>query len=85
MFGGPNVERILIGVIVVASSVFLIRNQVFVSESQFLRGMIPHHSMAVFMSKKLSQKTNRIPDFLQQIVGTQTDEIDFMKDKLRMP
>jgi uncharacterized protein (DUF305 family) len=41
--------------------------------------MIPHHSMAVHMSKRLLEKDNNIQDFLQNIVSNQSQEIDFMK------
>ena len=60
----------------------LIRTQLFVSESQFIRGMIPHHSMAVFMSKRLLQKPNGISEFLNGIVQTQKNEIEFMKARI---
>jgi len=41
--------------------------------------MIPHHSMAVHMSKRLLEKDNNIQKFLQNIVSNQSDEINFMK------
>jgi uncharacterized protein (DUF305 family) len=42
-------------------------------------GMIPHHSMAIHMSKKLLEKKNNIKPFLQEIITTQENEINFMK------
>jgi len=46
--------------------------------------MIPHHSMAVHMSKQLLNKNKNnnigIQDFLKNIIKTQEKEIDFMKD-----
>jgi hypothetical protein len=77
-----NVQWTLIGVVAAAVFIVLIRTQALVSESQYLRGMIPHHSMAVFMSKRLAEKSNGIPEFLQKIVGTQREEIEFMKGRL---
>jgi uncharacterized protein (DUF305 family) len=44
-------------------------------------GMIPHHSMAVHMSKKLLEKENNIGDFLKNIINTQEKEITFMKSQ----
>jgi uncharacterized protein (DUF305 family) len=41
--------------------------------------MIPHHSMAIHMSKKLVEKENSIPAFIQSIIKTQEDEILFLK------
>ena len=79
---GANVQWTLIGIVAAAVFIVLIRKQAFVSESQYLRGMIPHHSMAVFMSKRLAEKQNGIPEFLQKIVGTQREEIEFMRGRL---
>ncbi len=68
-----------VGAVLVAGSLWCIRTQAFITESQFLRGMIPHHSMAVFMSKKLLEKENRLSKFLESIIETQNKEIAFMK------
>lgn len=70
------------GLVLTSLSWIAIRTQAFVSERQFLRGMIPHHSMAVLMSKKLQQKPNSIPRFLNGIITTQEKEIQFMKQRI---
>jgi uncharacterized protein (DUF305 family) len=41
--------------------------------------MIPHHSMAIHMSKKLLKKQNNVKPFLENIIDTQEKEIDYMK------
>ena len=56
-----------------------IRKQFLVTEIEFLRGMIPHHSMAVMMSKRLQEKPNSIQHLLDQIIETQKIEIIIMK------
>lgn len=60
---------------------WFIRNQFMISEKQYKLGMIPHHSMAVHMSKKLLNKNNDINDFLISLINTQENEILFMKNK----
>jgi len=60
--------------------IFCIRTQLFVSERQYLIGMIPHHSMAIHMSKQLKNST--IKPFLTDLIDTQQREIDFMKRTL---
>jgi hypothetical protein len=70
------------GSILVALNLWTIRTQFLVTEDQFLRGMIPHHSMAVLMSKKLQEKPNTIQSFLEGIVETQLHEIQFMKQRI---
>jgi len=69
-----------IGISLVLFSFYAIRVQLFVSQNQYILGMIPHHSMAIFMSKRLLEKENSIPDFLQQIIKGQEKEIEFMKN-----
>jgi uncharacterized protein (DUF305 family) len=50
-----------------------------ITQNQYILGMIPHHSMAIHMSKKLLEKDNNISDFLEQIINKQTEEIMYMK------
>ena len=67
------------GLLLVISSVWCIRTQFMVSEEQYKLGMIPHHSMAIHMSRRLLKKQNNIHDFLENIIHTQEKEIQFMK------
>ena len=67
------------GVVIVACAFYAIRSQLFVTQHQFLAGMIPHHSMAVHMCRKLLKKPNNIAPFLQKIIATQNEEINYMK------
>ena len=45
-----------IGFAMVIVNIWCIRTQFLISETQYKLGMIPHHSMAVHMSKKLLEK-----------------------------
>lgn len=65
-----------IGILTVLFSLYAIRTQLFVTYKQFLQGMIPHHSMAVHMSK--FQNT----DFAKSIMNQQQSEIQYMKSIL---
>jgi hypothetical protein len=69
----------LIGTILVVLNIYFIRTQFMVSQNQYILGMIPHHSMAIHMSKKLLKKQNNIKPFLENIIDTQEKEIDYMK------
>jgi hypothetical protein len=66
------------GVILVICNIVFIRTQLFISETQYKLGMIPHHSMAIHMSKKLLEKNNNIKPFLKDIINTQENEILFL-------
>ena len=75
----------LVGLILVLFNFYAIRTQLFINEKQYLLGMIPHHSMAVLMSKRLSEKnevTPRIKNFINNIIQNQSEEIQFMKNIL---
>ncbi len=71
----------MFGIGLIFFSLVCIRGQVFVSKEQYIAGMIPHHSMAVKMSKELIQKYG--PDVLQRlpqsIINSQVSEILLLK------
>ena len=70
------------GGILVAVSFWAIRTQFLVSPRQFIQGMIPHHSMAVHMSRRLIAKEATKDDltaFATGIIKQQEAEIAFMK------
>ena len=69
----------LFGATLVIINIYCIRTQFLITENQYKLGMIPHHSMAILMSKKLLKKKNNIYPFLQNIINTQEKEITFMK------
>jgi hypothetical protein len=69
-----------LGTTMVIAILWCIRTQFMISEEQYRLGMIPHHSMAILMSKKLLQKQNNIQNFLEKLINTQEKEIEFMKN-----
>lgn len=68
----------------VAASIWAIRVQLLISADQYVMGMIPHHSMAVHMSRQLvtstSLSTGPLREFANQIIKNQENEIAFMKE-----
>ena len=74
-----QLDIFFIGLPMVIITIWCIRTQFLVTESQYKLGMIPHHSMAVHMSKKLLEKENNIIPFLQNIIKTQENEIMVLK------
>ena len=80
-----QINYIFIGLIVVVISIILIRFQLFVSQDQYLIGMIPHHSMAIFLSKKQIEKVNNnkiLEGLPYNIIRSQDKEILLMKKLL---
>ena len=77
-----QIGKCVFGLIAVIVFFILIRTQAFITEIQYLKGMIPHHSMAILMSKHVEKGPNSISHLLDQIIQTQQKEIIIMKDYL---
>lgn len=79
LFDG-NLFITMLGLLLVVVNLWCIRTQFGISEKQYLTGMIPHHSMAVLMSKRLLEKEySEIRPFLDNLIKTQENEIIYMK------
>ncbi len=68
--------------IVIIGTYYAIRKQLFVSKAQFYTSMIPHHSMALLMGKRVLEKPDLTAQdkwFVGNIVKTQEAEIAQMK------
>ncbi len=68
------------GLVLVIVNLWAIRTQAFITTGQFVAGMIPHHSMAIHMSKRLQEKGTPLREFADGIIATQEKEIVFMKN-----
>ena len=68
-----------VGLSLIIFNIWCIRSQFLITERQYKLGMIPHHSMAVHISKKLLEKENNISSFVKNIIKTQEDEILILK------
>lgn len=71
---------IIFGLLLIIFSIWAIRTQFLINQNQYILGMIPHHSMAIHISKKLLGKNNDIDNFLEKIINTQSNEINYMKN-----
>lgn len=59
-----------------------IRQQTAISDRQFLRSMIPHHSGAILMCEESPIEDAEIKDLCQSIIESQREEISQMEAKL---
>ena len=81
---------VLVGLGMVIIGMIAIRTQFLVDTKQYIMGMIPHHSMAVQMSRRLQEKASQgsqdtdpaMTEFLQQLIQTQEEEIRWMKEQV---
>jgi len=79
-----NQTYIVCSIIAIIIIIYMIRNQVFISDEQYLSGMIPHHSMAILMSEKIKNKSNNpiLIKLANNIITSQNREIDIMNKLL---
>lgn len=61
--------------------VYLYRNQMYIDDSEYLKEMIEHHSMALLTSESILEKTSseRVRKLAENIGNTQEAEINYMK------
>jgi FlaA1/EpsC-like NDP-sugar epimerase len=72
---------ILIGsVIVFAISLWLVRSQATVYDVDYMRAMIPHHSIAVMTSERAHIRDPRVRKLADEIIESQVREIGEMND-----
>lgn len=79
-----NLKYFCVFLIIALITFLFIRNQTFVNDKQFLKGMIPHHSMAIMMAKKIKNKTKdkKIITLANSIINNQEKEILLIKNLL---
>ena len=77
----------LISLILIIIVIILLRGQYFIDKKKYYTSMIPHHSMAIMMSKRLLENDNSLTEserlFLKNLIKTQEDEIIWMKRQER--
>lgn len=61
--------------------IYLYRNQMYITDKEYLNEMIEHHSMALLTSEPILEKTQseRVRKLAENIVSTQEAEIKYMK------
>jgi len=67
--------------------VYLYRKQVAINDTQYLEGMIEHHSMALLTSEQILNKTDNydVAKLAKNIIQQQEDEIREMRELLKKP
>lgn len=74
-----NVAIFAGAVVVFAVSVFLIRSQVTVTDTDYMQGMIPHHSIAIITSENAQIEDVRVRALADAIIDAQEREIREME------
>lgn len=79
-----NNKKLNIVILITSSCVFLVslfflRNQAFISDVQWMKAMIPHHSSAILTSSNAKFENEKVQKLATDIIETQKREIDMMK------
>src|SRR6266498_1825386 len=84
MYQEKRRNTLIVAASVIAALVFflLIRQQIAISDKQFLRSMIPHHASAILMCEHASIQDEEIKALCKTIISSQQAQIDQMKAKL---
>jgi uncharacterized protein (DUF305 family) len=81
MYTNKKLNRIIvggaIGVFVIA--LVCLRSQAFISDRQYMKAMIPHHSSAILTSKRAGITDKNVRKLADSIIVSQQEEIRRMK------
>ena len=75
-------KQTIIGLMLLTITFYGIRTQFLITPNQYIKSMIPHHSMAITMSKELLQNQQpnaQLASLANSIITTQQSEINLMK------
>jgi uncharacterized protein (DUF305 family) len=84
MYQDKNLSAIIavVSLVALAGFFFAVRKQTGVTDRQFLKSMIPHHSGAILMCEQSDIADPEIRKLCEEIIANQEKEIKEMKDKL---
>jgi hypothetical protein len=80
MWGMYRARRVNVAIIVGALALgiagfFLSQSQLLVEEQAYMKGMIPHHSIAILTSERAGLEDARVRDLADRIIEAQRREI----------
>lgn len=78
-----NAILYLSSILIFIVSLFFLRQQDFVSDEQYMKAMIPHHSSAILTSKHANLQDAEVKALSEQIIESQEKEIAQMKAMLQ--
>ena len=81
MYKNKKLNAIIISssVLVFSLSLFFLRTQTFISDVQYMKAMIPHHSSAILTSNNAHIKDAEVKKLSEDIIKAQEKEIAEMK------
>jgi ABC-type uncharacterized transport system permease subunit len=76
---GLNIAIIAAGIVLFATSLWLVRSQETVNDVSYMKAMIPHHSIAIMTSERAHIRDPRVRKLADGIIRAQVREIGEME------
>lgn len=75
-----NMIIIVVSILIFIPALFLMRNQTTIGDVAYMKGMIPHHSIAILTSERANISDPRVRELADEIIAAQVREIEEMKN-----
>ena len=84
MYKNKTVNTAILGgsILLFLLTFYFMRTQTFIGDTQYMRGMIPHHSSAILTSTNADINDPEVKKLSEDIIKAQEREIDLMKQYL---
>lgn len=81
MYKNKKVNSLILAgsAVVFALSIWLVRSQILIEDTGWMKAMIPHHSIAILTSERANISDPRARELADTIIKTQREEIAKMK------
>lgn len=81
MYKNKKVNSLILAgsAVVFALSLWLVRSQILIEDTGWMKAMIPHHSIAILTSERANISDPRVRELADAIIKTQREEIAKMK------
>lgn len=77
---GANIAIVLGAGIAFAGALWVVRTQATISDIEYMKAMIPHHSIAILTSRRAHIRDPRVRELADQIIESQQREIAEMSE-----
>lgn len=74
-----NIAIVIVCILIIGTSLFLVRSQTTVDDTSYMKAMIPHHSIAILTSERAEISDPRVRELADDIIEAQRQEIAEMK------
>jgi len=85
MYKSKKINAIILSAagLVLIGSFFMLRNQTFISDIQYMKAMVPHHSSAIMTSQNAHLKDPEVKKLAEDIIAAQKREIAQMEAAIK--